>query len=236
MADRPGDKQSPKYKRLLDELRRSIQAGDYQVHDRIPSEKELGERFDVSRVTVRRALQELTAEGLLEKHQGKGTFVSMPRIRRDLRSVTSFHASCELMGLHGSARVLGMQLVNPDARDIEALGCTAQDKIVEIRRICLADDMPVMLEINHFSAEYSWLLEENLNQSLYQTLEQHKIEPDKAIHEISLCRADNEDAKWLDTEEGEALLEVVETIFDQHGKPLHTSCQHVRGDRFTFRI
>ncbi len=228
--------QTPKYRQLLDTLRRSIQNGTYQVRDKIPSENELSERYDVSRVTVRRALKELEEEGLLERRQGKGTFVSMPRIQRDLKMVTSFHASCELMGLVGSARVLSRQLVAPGEQDVKALNCDPDKPIVEIRRVCLADDKPVMLEKNRFSSEYAWLLKENLNTSLYELLASRKIEPDKAIHEISLWKADEEDARYLGTEIGEALLRVVETIYDQKGKPLHTSEQHVRGDRFTFRI
>ncbi len=228
--------QEPKYRRLLHSLRSESQRGIYQLHDRIPSEKELGERFEVSRVTVRRALRELTEEGLLVRYQGKGTYVSMPKIQRDLRSVTSFHASCRMMGLKGSARVILRQLVQPTARDIREMQLTGKEPVIEVRRLCLADGVPVMLEINHFAPTYAWLLDEDLSGSLYQMLSERGVEPDKAIHEISLCRADEEDARWLDTAKGEALLRVEETIFDQKGNPLHTSCQHIRGDRFTFRI
>lgn len=228
--------QEPKYRRLLETLRTEIQQGIYQVHDRIPSEKELRERFDVSRVTVRRALKELTDEGLLVRYQGKGTFVSMPKIQRDLKSVTSFHTSCTLMGLTGSARVISSQMTVPGERDMKELQLDADARVVEIRRLCMADGEPVMLEINHFSEEYAWLLDEDLSASLYGLLAGRKIEPDKAIHEISLCRADDVDARYLDTEKGEALLCVEETIFDQKGHPLHTSLQHIRADRFTFRI
>ena len=225
-----------KYKRLVDNLRESIQNGVYKVHDRIPTEYEFIEQYGVSRVTVRKALKELEDEGLLERCRGKGTFVSMPRIERDLKMVTSFHASCELLGLQASATVLSRQLIAPDERDLEALACDPGKPVVEIRRLCMADGMPVMLETNHFSSDYEWLMHEDLNTSLYALLKSRKIEPDKAIHEISLCRADEEDARRLDTEINEALLRVVETIYDQKGKPLHTSEQHVRGDRFTFRI
>ena len=155
--------QEPKYKRLLDTIRSEIQRGIYQVHDQIPSEKELGERFDVSRVTVRRALKELTEEGLLERYQGKGTYVSMPRIQRDLRSVTSFHASCTMMGLKGSARVILRQLIAPTERDLRELQLSGDAHVIEVRRLCLADDAPVMLEINHFPPQYAWLLDEDLS-------------------------------------------------------------------------
>ena len=89
---------SPLYKQLMQKLRADIQSGVYPVHSRIPSEQELCETYQVSRVTVRKALSELTQEGLLKRHQGKGTFVGIPRIQKDLRNVNSFHDACRMMG------------------------------------------------------------------------------------------------------------------------------------------
>lgn len=88
---------SPLYKQLMQKLRADIQSGVYPVHSRIPSEQELCETYQVSRVTVRKALSELTQEGLLKRHQGKGTFVGIPRIQKDLRNVNSFHDACRMM-------------------------------------------------------------------------------------------------------------------------------------------
>lgn len=226
---------SPLYRQLIKKLRDDIAAGRYPVNSRIPSEQELCQTYGVSRVTVRKALVELTREGLLRRHQGKGTFVSIPRLYKDLKDVTSFHEACRHMNCVPGARVLHAQLTHAAQEDRERLRCQ-DEQVVEIVRLRLADDVPVMLENNHFPLQYEWLIRENLSGSLYQLLQQHGVEVQQAIHEISLCYATPAQARWLEVEPGSALLQLNEVICDQHGQPLHTSWQLIRGDRFTFRI
>lgn len=230
------DSYSPLYKQLIQKLRNDIASGLYPVNSRIPSEQELCQTYRVSRVTVRKALLDLTQEGLLKRHQGKGTFVSIPRIQKDLLEITSFHSACQLMGATPSTKVLHSTIKNADAQDIAQLHLATDDKVIEIFRIRLADDEPVMLENNHFPIQYEYLLQEDLSASLYQALSNHQVEPTQAVHDISLCYATQGQAKHLGLEAGAALLQLFEVIFDQNGLPLHTSHQFIRGDRFTFRI
>lgn len=226
----------PLYRQLMARLREDIENGVYPVHGRIPSEQELCEGYGVSRVTVRKALAELTREGLLERHQGKGTFVCLPRIRKDLRVVNSFTEACRMMGVTPSTRVIHAQWQQADEDDCGQLLCTPQDRVVEVLRLRSADGMPVMLERNRFPAEYGWLLEEKLDGSLYALLRSRMIDCGQASHEVSLGYATASDARLLGIEQGAALLDLNETIYDMNGRPLHTSRQRIRGDRFTFRI
>lgn len=227
---------NPLYRQLMARLREDISQGLYPVHSRIPSEQELCESYSVSRVTVRKALAELTREGLLERHQGKGTFVCLPRIRKDLRVVNSFTDACRVMGFEPGTRVIHAQLQTADQDDCEQLLCAPDDKVVEVLRLRTADDMPVMLERNRFTADYAWLLNEKLDGSLYALLRSRQVEAGQAIHEVSLGYASATDARLLGVEQGAALLDLNETIYDMNGQPLHTSRQRIRGDRFTFRI
>lgn len=226
---------SPLYRQLMLKLRSDIASGVYPVHSRIPSEQELCETYQVSRVTVRKALAELTQEGLLKRHQGKGTFVGVPRICKDLKDVNSFHDACRMMGCEPGTRVIHAQLVHAESEDREKL-MEGGEHVLEVLRLRTADNVPVMLETNRFPLRYEWLMQENLNTSLYALLREHGIEADQAIHEISLCYATPQQAKMLEMEPGSALLQLYEIIYDQHGLPLHTSKQVIRGDRFTFRI
>ena len=230
------DSYSPLYKQLIQKLRSDIQSGVYPVHSRIPSEQELCDTYQVSRVTVRKALAELTQEGLLNRHQGKGTFVGVPRIRKDLRDVNSFHDVCRIMGCTPSTRLIHAQWVYPEEPDASELNIPAGEQALEIVRLRLADDMPVMLETNRFPASYGWLMDADLSGSLYALLAEKDVEPKQAVHDISLCHATPAQAKLLAVDSGEALLCLREAIYDQNGHPLHTSLQLIRGDRFTFRI
>ena len=229
------DSASPLYRQLMQRLRGDIAAGVYPVHSRIPSEQELCSVYQVSRVTVRKALAELTREGLLRRMQGKGTFVCAPRIRRDLRDVTSFSEACRLMGCRAGTRVVSAQMTEAEGEICQRLQLEGS-RVVEIVRIRTADDQPVMLETNHFPPSCDDLLREDLTGSLYALLEVRGIHASSGIHEISLCYATPQQARLLGVNAGDALLQLDQVICDQHGTPLHTSHQVIRGDRFTFRI
>ncbi len=228
---------SPLYKQLMQRLRADIASGVYPVHSRIPSEQELGQTYHVSRVTVRKALGELTQEGLLERFQGRGTFVSIPRIHKDLRVINSFSDACRMMGCQPGTRVIRVQRLSAQDEDCRRLLCAPDAPLLEIMRLRLADNVPVMLEINRFpAAAFNWLETEALDQSLYALLSKRGMTPGQASHEVSLCYASPAEARLLEVEPGTALLRLDEVICDAAGQPLHTSSQRIRGDRFTFRI
>ena len=194
------------------------------------------ELYKVSRVTVRRALAELTAEGLLERKQGKGTFVSTPRFSQDLKSIHSFHDACKQNGFQGGTIVIHVKETEADAADTEELNLRAGDRILETLRIRTADGVPVVLEKNRFSLAYSYLENENLEGSLYNILRDYGVEPSQASHDISMAYATEAQAKLLEVEPGAPLMRLHEVVYDQKGRPLHNSLQLIRGDRFVFRI
>lgn len=227
---------SPLYHQLMQRISDDIENGTYPVGSRIPPENELGEIYQVSRVTVRRALAELTAEGLLERKQGKGTFVCTPRIRQDLKSIHSFHDSCKQNGLAAGTRVIQIREIEADAQDRAELKLREGDKVVETLRVRLADGEPVVLERNHFSMAYAYLENENLAGSLYQVLRDYGIEARQATHDLSLAFATEAQARLLEIETGSPLMRLHEVVYDQKGRPLHNSLQLIRGDRFVFRI
>ena len=236
MKNLQSESSSPLYHQLMQRLAEDIERGKYTVGSRIPPEHELEALYKVSRVTVRRALAELTAEGLLEKKQGKGTFVSTPRISQDLKSIHSFHDACKQNGFQGGTIVIHVKEEAADSADLEELELKSGSKIVETLRVRTADGTPVVLEKNHFSMAYSYLENENLSGSLYNVLRDYGIEPRQASHDISMTFATEEQAKLLGIEKGAPLMRLHEVVYDQKGRPLHNSVQLIRGERFVFRI
>jgi len=230
------DSASPLYHQLMRRIAGDIDKGIYPVGSRIPPEHELENIYHVSRVTVRRALSELTNEGLLERKQGKGTFVSAPRMSQDLKNVHSFHDFCRQNGMTPGARVIHVKEVAPELQETADLQLRDGDRVVETLRVRLANNEPVVLERNNFSMAYAWLEEADLTGSLYALLREYGVEPKQATHDLSLCEADARQAELLAVAPGTPLLKLREVIYDQRGRPLHTSLQLIRGDRFTFRI
>lgn len=238
MQERPLEKksQSPLYQQLMTRLKNDIMAGVYPAGARIPSEQLLCDTYGVSRVTVRKAMLDLVQEGLLVRRQGKGTFVAEERIQRDLQHITSFSSACRQMGHTASARLISAEWSTATAEDCEKLGVAQWERVVEICRLRLCDNEPVMLEINRFPAAYAFLLEESGEGSLYELLMKRGVMPASAAHDISLGHATPMVAKHLGCNQGDALLLLDETVLDQHGEPLHLSRQWIRGDKYTFRI
>ena len=227
---------SPLYHQLMQRIRGDIERGVYPTGSRIPPEHELEKLYQVSRVTVRRALSELTSEGLLERKQGKGTFVATPRGGLPLKNLHSFHDSCKLNRVKPSIDVIHVRETEAGAEAAEGLNISRGSRVLEILRVCRADGVPVVLERNHFSMAYAWLQDQDLSGSLYNILREYGVEPKLALDDVSIRFAGEEEAKLLETEAGVPLIRLHEVIYDQRGRPLHTNIQLIRGERFVFTI
>ena len=226
----------PLYIQLMQKIKNSISNGELKVGTRIPTEQELCTSYGVSRITVRKAISELEKQGILEKKQGKGTFVTVPAIRRKLHEVNSFHDTCRMNGKRPSTKAINQRTVPASVVDEDELGVAPGSRVVETIRIHFADGIPVILEENHFSMAYSYLLESDLNGSLYNLLEECGTEPAQATHVISLKKASPNIARLLKVEPEATVMFLHEVIYDKKGRPLHTSRQYIRGDIFAFRL
>ncbi|MBO4782616.1 MAG: GntR family transcriptional regulator [Lachnospiraceae bacterium] len=230
------DASNPLYVQLMQKIKNSISTGELKTGSRIQPEQELCSLYGVSRITVRKAITELEKEGILEKKQGKGTFVTVPAIHRKLHAVNSFHDTCRMNGKKPSTRVLVLKTIVSGKQDVDELGVAPGSRVIETVRVHFADRIPVILEENHFSMAYSYLLESDLNGSLYNLLSECGAEPAQATHVISLKNASKQVAGLLKIEENTPVLYLHEVIYDQKGRPLHTSSQYIRGDIFSFRV
>lgn len=236
MKELRADSSSPLYHQLMQRITADIERGTYPTGSRIPPEHELEQLYQVSRVTVRRALAELTSEGLLERKQGKGTFVSVPGGTVQLKNLHSFHDTCRINGAAPATDVIHVRETEADAADAEELRLAPGSRVLETLRVRRADGVPVVLERNRFSMAYAYLQDQDLTGSLYSLLREYGVEPKLAVHDVSLRYASAEEARLLETAPETPLVCLHEVIYDQRGRPLHNSVQLIRGDRFVFRI
>lgn len=227
---------TPLYEQVMQRILSNIDEGVYGPGDRLPNEAELCEEYGVSRITLRRAVEELSKKGVLEKHQGKGTFVAALSENIRLKEIQSFHESQKRQGKKSTTKVLKAGSVRASARDTAELRLAPGQNVIETIRVRYVEDIPVVLEINHFSMAYSYLTEYDLDGSLYNILRGFGVEPTKASHEVSLTMADSSTAQRLSVPKDTPLVLLQEVVYDQKGRPLHTSKQFIRGDIFTFKI
>lgn len=227
---------NPLYSQVVEGIKARIESGAYKINSRIPTEPELCEEYGVSRITVRRAVEELEAEGLLIRRQGKGTFVTEKAAKVAEKAVYSFNEACRAMGKEASTRVIGARTEKATAEDMAGLNLPENSRVVEIDRVRYADGEAVLLERNHFPMALSYLLESNLKGSIYELLRTYGVKPSWASKKISLIEADENKASLLGIKEGTSLILVQEVVYDQKDRPLHVSHLYVRGERFTLKF
>lgn len=226
----------PLYRQLIDLIRDKIDTGLWKSGDRIPSEAELSAQFSVSRITVRNAISELVEEGLLVKHQGKGTFVANRRILKDMRKFGNFTETCLVRGCVPSTYTVSKEVKPASISLCEKLGLPLKSEVVVIERVRLSDGLPVIYETNFFPLSYSFLLNENLNKSLYEVLNEHQVYPIDARRTIEICFATEKEAQHLQVDPQTALLLIFDQVFDNEKRIVHLCKQVIRSDRFKFML
>ena len=167
----------PLYRQLMEKLQKEITSGILKPGDRLLPEVEMAKYYQVSVITARKAMDELAAQGLIEKKQGKGTFVTSPKYGRDYTHIQGFSESCLARGLKPGARLLQKEIV----------GLDENSQTVKIVRLRYVNDEPMVIETSYFPLDYAFLLQENLDGSLFQVLREKKdlvIDGSKKIVEI----------------------------------------------------
>ena len=216
----------PLYKQLYQVIEKQIADGALKAGDQILTEAELSEKYGVSRITVRKALELLVGADILVKRQGVGAFVAEKKGHRRIEGIMGFTQNCVAEGKTAGAHLLAAELVDPSVVDIENLHLKSKEKVIRILRLRLSDGVPVILEENRFSQRYAFLMGEDLTTSIYQMLSDHGISLAHGTSEIEICYADSETSRLLEVPEGEALLLTKNLVFNELNEPVH-SCKNI---------
>ena len=225
----------PLYEQLMDQIKEDIVKGGYRGGEKLPSEIQLAKQNQVSVITARKAINELVAQGLVEKRQGKGTFVATPKIDRDYSKILSFSEVCREQGLTPGSRTLTQRLEKPPEKIQKALGMPQGADSVVISRLRLVDGEPIAIETSYFPMEYSFLLNESLEDSLFAILsEKAGTHIRGSKKQIEICRATDEEAKLLNLRRSAPLLLIRSIAYGDDGKPVYGCTQLINGERFRF--
>jgi GntR family transcriptional regulator len=228
----------PMYFQLKELMREKIASGEWKPGDMVPSERELSEQYQISRMTARQALSELATEGLLRREQGRGTFVAEPKIEHGLTRLTGFTEDMKARGLRPGARVVRLELIRPPLLAMRALQITPDETIVLLERLRLAGGEPIALETSHlhFNGVRDLLKEDFENNSLYQILsEKYQITPARAEQKIGADLCSKREQELLKISEGAPVLRNKRITFDQWGRPFEYTESAYRADRYVFQ-
>ncbi|PYG85915.1 GntR family transcriptional regulator [Ruminiclostridium sufflavum DSM 19573] len=237
------DSLTPLYQQMMAEIKSKIEDGEYAYNEKIPSEEKLGKEYSVSRITVRRAIDELCTEGYLIKKQGKGTFVDKKKMHRKLEKtsdVLSFSEACRAVGMIPGARVIKRSVCIVHADERKFFGVPEDTPILYIQRVLSADGTPIQIENNYYPyTKFKFLMEEPLeNGSLFALLREkygiNVCNTSKTLLEV--VRAKGEKAELLDVLTGEPLFYQNCYFIDENEEPLFIGRQYIAGNRYVFNL
>lgn len=222
----------PLYRQLAGIIREGIESGEYKNDSQIPTETALSQKYNISRITVRKALEELTDEGLLIRKQGKGTFVCVEQSIQNNYPFMPFGESVRQAGKSPATKLISYSLEIPSRRIANYLGLGNSEHTIVVKRLRYADSTPIILETDYYLNSFDFLASEPLTGSNSEILRNHNIMPIHGTNSISICYATEEESTLLNIEVDSPLLYVYSEIKDQNQLPIQVSKQIIRSEMY----
>jgi GntR family transcriptional regulator len=231
----------PKYYQLAGIIRQQIEDGVYPAHTAIPSERQIEEQYNLSRPTIRQAIDILVRQGYLYRVHGKGTFVSPPKLQKGILELTSFSEDMRNRGLEPGQSILEFGYVSPSpqvARQLEIRD--AKQYVLRIKRLRFGDGKPIGLQDSYLCLpEGRVITREEIEKrgSIYAILEEKfGLFPTEADETLEVTLATPEEADLLDISVGSPLLLNERTLWSQNRQAIEFVRILYRGDRYKYFV
>lgn len=223
------------YEQIAMQLREEALGGLYEPSGKLPSESQLCARFDVSRITVRLALDRLTEEGIVERKQGKGTYVRGRQVRHNLDALRSFHDSLVMQGLKPAMRLVSKEVVAVPPHLRPLFGKKASHCVL-LERLHLADGEPIAFGSSYLPKQvdrFAWEEIESMpNYTILKTLNGEGVA--RADVAIRAQQADGRLVRLLAIEAGSSVLVMTRTSSLRNGDCCDHSTFFIRSERYEF--
>lgn len=228
----------PIYHQLEEYIKELIEKGELRPGDALPPEREYAEKYQISRMTVRQAFTQLVNQGYLYRLQGKGTYVAERKIEQPLQGLTGFTEDMKARGLEPGNELIGFDVIPASGKIAAQLSIEESIPVYEIKRIRLADGVPMAIETNYMSASLiKGLTEQIVNQSLYTYIEEHlNLQIDRAVQIIESSIAGPNEAKLLNISKGAPVMLIHRNTYLKDGTTVEYVHSAYRADRYRFMI
>jgi|SRR5699024_4552550 len=230
---------TPRHEQISNWIREQIKAGNYKADEKLPSENALSDKFSVSRVTVRRALQTLENEQLIYRRQGLGSFVKDTRSQQPLVRLVDFVEDMKQAGLEASSRVIQMSPETVPEEVAPALKVDVGKTVIRLDRLRLGNNKPVAFDITWLPAFYGQLIEDYdlSTKTIYGILEEEfDIPVKKGSYRIEAANAHDYLAENLEVSKGTALLLIDRLSLTIGEKPIYYQKRYYRTDRIVYEL
>jgi DNA-binding GntR family transcriptional regulator len=233
--------QLPLYLQLVNRIEEQINSGELKPGQRIPSENEFCEMFNISRTTVRQALHDLATRGKVIRVKGRGSFIPKYVARKPFDGLTGFSKEVNyIYNKRSYSKVLRKEIVIPDEKISQSLGIKNDEAVIKLQRARYISDIGIAGVDTRFLplSRFKNLIQEDLEKnSLYDILiSKYQTIPSRAYSEVSGGACPHEFAVILELQAGDPVSVFRDVIFDQNEIPFDYGENVYRIDRYTYRI
>jgi GntR family transcriptional regulator len=226
----------PQYRQIEQSLRARI--ATLAAGERLPSDAELCAQFGVSRMTARNAMERLAVDGLIRREPGRGSFVAARPVHRRANRLMTFTREMLRAGRRPTSRLISRGLRPSTPTEAASLGIGPADPVVEVRRLRLADDVPIALEtaILVGACADALLAADLVAGSLHETLARAGFQLHRGSGTISAAAGNAEDARLLEIAVGDPLLVERRVLVDGHGRRIEATESRYAADRYGLEV
>lgn len=234
------DNMLPLHYQLKEILQEMIENGDFKPGDAIPTEREICEIQGVSRMTVNKAILSLVNEGILYREQGRGTFVSKPKFKKQLSMLRGFSEEMDAQGFKTSTKILNFEIKEAAKHNKSALRLPdSENLIIEIERLRISDGDPLAIE----KVILPYYMFKNMTRdviegkSLYDILrKKYKYKLKRAIQTVEPIKLNEGKAKLLNLENESLALLFTRTTFNENEVPIEYTTSIYRSDKYKYEF
>lgn len=211
----------PKYIKISEDIKKEMRLGIAGPGSKVYSEKEIVDKYSVSTTTARKALDFLKTEGLIERIQGKGTFVKPKKVIRSLRKVLSFTENMEKQNITPSVKLLEKKVLSNYTKYHKKLNLNPGDEILKIRRVKYGDGIPLLVDARAINLKICpGIANRDLTGSLYKIYEDYNIKITKTKQFLELVFLNEEEGKLLGCKKSDPAIYIEGVLSMENEIPL----------------
>lgn len=224
------------YMKLAQDIQEKIEAGEYKIREKLPSERELAETYSVSRMTARQAITYLLDQGIVYRERGSGTFVQAPSIQQN--NVRSFTETVEALGFEAETRIMEFSTISSMASVAAEMEVPSDTHFYKIKRLRLGNKIPMALEVLYIPKIYLPELEDHdLTHSLYELMEKEfGVNISRVSYHVEAILANPIHMKIMELKKATALLRLSGVSFDQDGRKFIYEESLYRTDLYAYHV
>lgn len=229
------DSPMPVYLQLRSFIAEAIRSGTLRGGDVIPSERRLADALSISRMTVRRAIDDLVEQSLIKRVRGSGTYILPSQVQQPITKLQGFSEEARSMGFVPGSTIIEIAYVAANSRVASALGIEVSDQVLRITRLRTANGIPLAIQVAHISPRLMRFPVEDFRAcgSLYEVIAKHySTWPHRATQTVGARLPTTEECRLLEITPSTPVLSLERVTYDETGFPFEYVQSAYRGDRY----